>query len=108
MDTSVTTGWPTPTLPTMDTLGTTGWSESQNLSLQSIKDAPNGFRQRYSPNGLFGLSDDSSDQEPAFQHKTIFKVDRYKIESLMLGQFEPIKCQPSYYHAKHQYEDFVS
>ena len=65
--------------------------ESQNLGLQSIKDAPNGLRQQYSPNGSFGSSDDSIDQEKVFQTKTIFKVDRHKIESLMLGQFEPIK-----------------
>ena len=97
MDTSVTTGWPTPTLPTMDTLGTTGWSESQNLSLQSIKDAPNGFRQNYSPNGSSG---DSSDQEQVFQHKDIFRVDRRKIESLMLGQFEPIKESAGDYFLK--------
>ena len=65
MDTSASTGWP------MDTLATTGWSESQNISLQSIKD----FRQHYSLNGSFGSSDNSTDQEQAFQHKTIFKVD---------------------------------
>ena len=94
MDTSATTGWPMVTLPTMDTLATTGWPESQNISLQSIKDASNGFRPHYSPNGSSG---DSSDQEQAFQHKTIFQVDRRKIESLILGQFEPIKETASNY-----------
>ena len=84
MDTLATTGWP------MDTQATTGWS-MENLSLQSIRDAPNGFKRQYSPNGSFGSSGESSDQEQVFQHENIFRVDRCKIESLILGQFEPIK-----------------
>ena len=69
----------------METLATTGWP-IDNLSLQSIRDAPNG-----SPNGSFGSSGESSDQDKVFQHENIFRVDRCKIESLILGQFEPIK-----------------
>ena len=88
MDTQTTTGWP------MDTQATTGWP-MDILSLQSIRDAPNGIKRRYSPNGSFGSSDESSDQEQVFQHEMgeilVFRVDRCKIESLILGQFEPIK-----------------
>ena len=78
----------------MDTQATTGWS-MENLSLQNIRDAPNGFKRQYSPNGSFGSSGESSDQEQVFQHEMgkilVFRVDRCKIESLILGQFEPIK-----------------
>ena len=88
MDTLATTGW------SMDTQTTTGWP-MDILSLQSIRDAPNGIKRRYSPNGSFGSSDESSDQEQVFQHEMgeilVFRVDRCKIESLILGQFEAIK-----------------
>jgi protein bicaudal C len=63
MDTQATTGWPIGTQPT------TGWQMDSSS----------------------GSSGDSSDQDQVFQHENIFRVDRRKIESLMLGQFEPIK-----------------
>ena len=87
MDTQTTTGWP------MNTQATTGYLEKvmEILSRQSIRDAPNGIKRHYSPNGSFGSSGESSDQEQVFQHENIFRVDRCKIESLILGQFEPIK-----------------
>ena len=88
MDTQTSIGWP------MDTQATTGWSMG-NLSLQSIRDTPNSVKRRYSPTGSFGSSDESSDQEQVFQHEMgkilVFRVDRCKIERLILGQFEPIK-----------------
>mgnify|MGYP001180548342 CR=1 FL=1 len=88
MDTQTTTGWP------MDTQATSGWS-MDILSLQTLRDAPNSIKRRYSPTGSFGSSDESSDQEQVFQHEMgeilVFRVDRCKIESLILGQFEPIK-----------------
>ena len=88
MDTQTTTGWP------MNTQATTGWS-MDILSLQTLRDAPNSIKRRYSPNGSFGSSDENSDQEQVFQHEMgkilVFRVDRCKIESLILGQFEPIK-----------------
>ena len=98
MDTQGTTGWPMNsqdiTGRPMDTQATTGWP-MDILSLQSIRDAPNGIKRRYSPNGSFGSSDESSDQEQVFQHEMgeilVFRVDRCKIENLILGQFEPIK-----------------
>ena len=115
MDTLATNGWPMGTLPTtgwsmdtfssagwkmdnlansgwpMDTLATTtGWQESQNLGLQVIRDAPKSFKRRHHLDS-FGSSGDSSDQDQVFQHENIFRVDRRKIESLILGQFEPIK-----------------
>ena len=94
MDTQTTTGWP------MDTQATTGWP-MDILSLQSIRDAPNGIKRHYSPTGSFGSSDECSDQEQVFQHEMgeilVFRVDRCKIESLILGQFEPIKESASDY-----------
>ena len=115
MDTLATNGWPMGTLPTsgwstgtfssagwkmdnlansgwpMDTLATTtGWQESQNLGLQSIGDAPKSFKRRHHLYSS-GSSDDSSDQDQVFEHENIFRVDRRRIESLILGQFKPIK-----------------
>ena len=85
MDNLANSGW------SMDTLGTTtAWQGSQNLGLQSIRDASNGFKRRHHLDS-FGSSGDNSDQEQVFQHETVFRVDRHKIESLILGQFKPIK-----------------
>ena len=39
----------------------------------------------------FGSYGDSSDQDQVFQNETTFQVDRRKIESLILGKFNPIK-----------------
>ena len=85
MDNLANSGW------SMDTQGTTtAWQGSQNLGLQSIRDASNGFKRRHHLDS-FGSSGDNSDQEQVFQHETVFRVDRHKIESLILGQFKPIK-----------------
>ena len=73
MDTLATTG------QSMDTQGTIGWS----MGTPSTTEWPTDFSS--------GSSGDSSDQDQVFQHENIFRVDRRKIESLMLGQFEPIK-----------------
>ena len=93
LDTFSSTGWKMENLAnsgwSMDTLGTsTAWQGSQNLCLQSIREAPNGFKRRHHLDS-FGSSSDTSDQ--VFQNKTTFQVDRRKIESLILGKFNPIK-----------------
>ena len=82
MDTQGTTGWP------MDTQATTGWP---------IGTLPTTGWQMDSSSGSSG---DSSDQDQVFQHENIFRVDRRKIESLMLGQFEPIKESAGDYFLK--------
>ena len=95
LDTFSSTGWKMGNLAnsgwSMDTLGTTtAWQGSQNLGLQSIRDAPSGFKRRHHLDS-FGSSGDSSDQDQVFQNETTFRVDRRKIESLILGKFNPIK-----------------
>ena len=95
LDTFSSTGWKMENLAnsgwSMDTLGTTtAWQGSQNLGLQSIRDAPNGFKRRHHLDS-FGSSGDSSDQDQVYQNETTFRVDRRKIESLILGKFNPIK-----------------
>ena len=73
----------------MDTLATTGQSMDTQATIGWSMGTPS--TTEWATNFSSGSSGDSSDQDQVFQHENIFRVDRRKIESLMLGQFEPIK-----------------